>query len=61
MDFGAFRMDQATRDAVRAIYPKAKTVVADSSHQMALTSPEIIAAAIQQVLAPPDAKMRAGK
>jgi pimeloyl-ACP methyl ester carboxylesterase len=50
VDFGAFRMDNATRDAVRALYPKAKTVVADSSHQMALTSPEIVTAAIRHVL-----------
>lgn len=52
VDFGAFRMDQATRDKVRALYPKARTVVADSSHQMALTSPDVVAAAIRQVLAP---------
>lgn len=61
VDFGAFRMDNATRDAVRAMYPKAKTVVVDSSHQMALTSPEIVAAAIREMLAPPDAKTPAGK
>jgi pimeloyl-ACP methyl ester carboxylesterase len=51
VDFGAFRMDEATRGQVRALYPKAKTVVADSSHQMALTSPEVVTAAIRQVLA----------
>lgn len=50
VDFGAFRMDDATRNAVRALYPKAKTIVADSSHQMALTSPEIVTEAIQRVL-----------
>lgn len=51
VDFGAFRMDEATRSQVRALYPKAATVVADSSHQMALTSPEVVTAAIQRVLA----------
>lgn len=61
VDFGAFRTDKATRDSVRALYPKAKTVVVDSSHQMALTSPEIVAAAIRQVLSPPAAKIVAGK
>ncbi|SEO29759.1 alpha/beta hydrolase fold [Duganella sp. CF517] len=61
VDFGAFRMDSATRDAVRALYPKAKTVVADSSHQMALTSPDIVAAAIRQVLPPPRDKTFAGQ
>ncbi|MDQ2820065.1 MAG: alpha/beta fold hydrolase [Pseudomonadota bacterium] len=50
VDFGAFRMDDATRDGVRALYPKAKRVVVDSSHQMALTSPDVVAAAIRQVL-----------
>ncbi len=50
VDFGAFRMDQATRDAVKALYPQAVRMVADSSHQMALTSPEVVVAAIGQVL-----------
>ena len=50
VDFGAFRMDNATRDLVRGLYPKARTVVADSSHQMALTSPEIVTAAIVQAI-----------
>lgn len=50
VDFGAFRMDQATRDAVRALYPNAIRIVADSSHQMPLTSPEIVIDAIRRVL-----------
>jgi pimeloyl-ACP methyl ester carboxylesterase len=53
VDFGAFRTDKATQDTVRALYPKATKVVADSSHQMALTSPDIVAAAIQQLLPAP--------
>lgn len=61
VDFGAFRMDDATRDAVRAMYPNAETVIVDSSHQMALTSPDIVAAAIRRVLPPPDAKTLARK
>lgn len=52
VDFGAFRQDDTTRAAVRALYPKARTVVADSSHQMALTSPDIVTQAIRQVLRP---------
>lgn len=51
VDFGAFRMDQETRHKVRALYPKARTVVVDSSHQMAMTSPDLVAEAIRQVLA----------
>lgn len=50
VDFGAFRTDQASRDAVRALHPKSRRVVADSSHQMALTSPDIVLQAIRQVL-----------
>ena len=50
VDFGAFRMDEETRKQVRALYPNAKRIVADSSHQMALTSPEIVTAAIKQVI-----------
>lgn len=50
VDFGAFRMDQQSRDATRALYPKAIRMVADSSHQMALTSPDIVVRAIRQVL-----------
>jgi pimeloyl-ACP methyl ester carboxylesterase len=50
VDFGAFRTDDATRDAVRAMYPNARRIVADSSHQMALTSPEIVVAAIREML-----------
>lgn len=50
VDFGAFRMDNETRERVRALYPKAKRVVVDSSHQMALTSPEVVISAIRQVL-----------
>lgn len=55
VDFGAFNADADTRAFVRQLYPKAKTVVADSSHQMQLTHPELVASAIREVLAaPPD-------
>ena len=50
VDFGAFRTDRSTRDSVAALYPQAFRMVADSSHQMALTSPDIVEAAIRQVL-----------
>ena len=53
VDFGAFRLDDATRNQVRGLYPKASKVVADSSHQMPLTSPDVVEAAIRQVLPPP--------
>lgn len=50
VDFGAFRMDETTRNSVRALYPRAKKVVADSSHQMALTSPEVVTGAIRDAI-----------
>lgn len=52
VDFGAFRMDDATRAATRALYPNARKVIVDSSHQMALTSPDTVTGAIEQILAP---------
>ena len=53
VDFGAFNFDDDTRAFVRGMYPKAKTVVADASHQMQVTHPEIVAAAIREILAAP--------
>ena len=53
VDFGAFNYDPQTRALVRDLYPKAKTIVADSSHQMQLTSPGLVAGAIREVLAAP--------
>ncbi len=50
VDFGAFNFDNETRTFVNGLYPKAKTVVADASHQMQATHPEIVAAAIRQIL-----------
>lgn len=53
VDFGAFNVDAATRTFVRQLYPNAKTVVVDSSHQMQQTSPGVVAEAIREVLAMP--------
>ena len=53
VDFGAFNQDAQTRDFVRTLYPSAKTIVADSSHQMQVTSPALVADAIREVLATP--------
>lgn len=49
-------MDEDTRRQVRALFPKAKTIVADSSHQMALTSPGIVRAAVREVMAAPGSR-----
>lgn len=51
VDFGAFRMDDDTRGQIRAMYPRAKRIVADSSHQMALSSPEVVAGAVREAMA----------
>jgi pimeloyl-ACP methyl ester carboxylesterase len=50
VDFGAFNADPQTRALVRRLYPKARTVVADASHQMQVSHPELVAAAIREVL-----------
>ena len=50
VDFGAFNFDPQTRALVRGMYPKAKTIVADSSHQMQVSDPQIVAGAIREVL-----------
>ncbi len=50
VDFGAFNFDEGTRAFVRGLYPKAKTVVADASHQMQVTHPEIVVAAIREIV-----------
>ena len=50
VDFGAFRFDKASMDTVRKLYPKARTVVVDASHQMALSTPDVVVDAIHSVL-----------
>ena len=50
VDFGAFNTDDGTRAFVRGLYPNAKTVVADASHQMQVTHPDIVVAAISEIL-----------
>jgi pimeloyl-ACP methyl ester carboxylesterase len=51
VDFGAFNFDPQTLALVRGLYPKAKTIVADSSHQMQVSDPQLVAGAIWEVLA----------
>jgi pimeloyl-ACP methyl ester carboxylesterase len=53
VDFGAINLDPATRDFVRKLYPKAKRVVADSSHQMQASNPELVVSAIREIMASP--------
>lgn len=50
VDFGVGRTDQATFELIRNMYPKAKIVVADSDHQMAAASPDVVVNAVRDVL-----------
>lgn len=50
IDFGVFNKDTQTLEKVKKLYPYAKTVVADSSHQMQFTSPELVVQAIMDVI-----------
>lgn len=56
VDFGAFNQDEQTRTLVSRLYPNAKTIVADSSHQMQVTSPALVAGAVRDVLAAAEAQ-----
>jgi pimeloyl-ACP methyl ester carboxylesterase len=51
VDLGTGRGDKATRELVRKLYPKARTVIADSDHQMSLATPEVVIEAIHEVVA----------
>jgi pimeloyl-ACP methyl ester carboxylesterase len=50
IDFGVGRSDKETIGLIRKLYPKAKTVVADSDHQMPLFAPEVVVGAIHEVV-----------
>lgn len=51
LDFGAFDRDPATVAFVRGLYPKAKKVIVDSDHQMLTASPDVVAKAINDMIA----------
>lgn len=50
VDLGMINKSEEVRAKVRGMYPRAKTVVAESSHQMQETSPELVVQAIQEVM-----------
>jgi hypothetical protein len=50
VDFGVVNRDKETIALLQKLYPKARDVVADSSHQMALATPEVVVAAIHDVV-----------
>lgn len=50
VDFGLFVQDEKLQEKLAALYPRAKVVVADSSHQMQETSPELVVQAVMDVI-----------
>jgi hypothetical protein len=46
LDLGVFNNDRATYEMVQKLYPKARTVVVDSDHQIPLATPEAVVGAI---------------
>lgn len=50
VDMGMVNRDEKLIEKIKAMYPRAKTVVADSSHQMQETSPELVLQAILEVM-----------
>ena len=50
VDMGMVNKDEKLIEKIKAMYPRAKTVVADSSHQMQETSPEVVVQAILEVM-----------
>lgn len=51
LDLGVFRNDRETYDMVQKLYPKARTVVVDSDHQVSLATPQAVVDAIHEVVA----------
>ena len=50
IDLGMLNRDEKVIAKIRNLYPRAKIVVADSSHQMQETSPELVVQAIKDVI-----------
>ena len=50
IDMGMLNRDEQVIAAIQNLYPQAKTVVADSSHQMQEASPELVLQAIDDVM-----------
>ena len=53
LDLGVLRNDKASYDRVQKLYPKAKTVIVDSDHQIPLATPEAVVDAIHEVASQP--------
>ncbi len=51
VDVGVINQDQATRDFVKQLYPRARKHIVDSDHQIQIDKPERVVAAIREALA----------
>ncbi len=50
VDFGVINDDQQTVATVKALYPKARKVIVDSDHKIQAENPEVVTAAIREVM-----------
>ena len=50
LDIGVFRNDRASFELIRGMYPKARTEIVDSDHQMPLFTPGVVVKAIHEVV-----------
>lgn len=50
VDFGMFNSDENLREKVKNMYPHAKIVIADSSHQIQESSPELVVQGMRDVM-----------
>jgi pimeloyl-ACP methyl ester carboxylesterase len=51
LDLGVFRNDRETYEIVQKLYPKARTVIVDSDHQVSLATPQVVVDAIHEIVA----------
>ena len=50
VNFGAFHSGPAVVEMVNGLYPNANTTIVDASHQIQVTSPEVVVSAIRRVM-----------
>ncbi|MFZ6686359.1 alpha/beta fold hydrolase [Undibacterium sp. SXout11W] len=50
VDFGVVNDDPQTIAAVKALYPKAQKIIADSDHKIQVANPEIVTSAIRDIM-----------
>lgn len=50
VDFGVVNSDDKTMQQVKAMYPRARTQIVDSDHQIQVATPEVVVSAIREVM-----------